>query len=173
VNFDEGIAAALSGVAGIDAVLAGSQSCFMAEYCHHTPTEDHWFELRVTPNRTQLFTFGAITWNRHVIHFDRTQAQAEGFSDDIATALVRAPWIRVMSRQGAVNYSGKREIDPRATGNALGARYIVTGSFQTQTDGLQTLTAQLVSSEDGSLLWADKFDRPPELSVLRDRINGT
>jgi len=96
--------------------------------------------------------------------------QAEGFSDDIATALVRVPWIRVMSRQGAVNYSGKREIDPRATGNALGARYIVTGSFQTQTDGLQTLTAQLVSSEDGSLLWADKFDRPPELSVLRDRI---
>lgn len=39
------------------------------------------FELRVTPSRTQLFTFGAITWNRHKIHFDLAQAQAEGFSD--------------------------------------------------------------------------------------------
>ena len=39
------------------------------------------FELRVTPSRTQLFTFGAITWNRHKIHFDRAQAQAEGFID--------------------------------------------------------------------------------------------
>lgn len=39
------------------------------------------FELRVTPSRTQLFTFGAITWNRHKIHFDRVQAEAEGFRD--------------------------------------------------------------------------------------------
>ena len=39
------------------------------------------FELRVTPNRTQLFAFGAITWNRHKIHFDRAHAEAEGFPD--------------------------------------------------------------------------------------------
>jgi len=39
------------------------------------------FELRVTPSRTQLFTFCAITWNRHKIHFDRAQAEAEGFKD--------------------------------------------------------------------------------------------
>ncbi|MDX2086935.1 MAG: hypothetical protein SFX73_03745 [Kofleriaceae bacterium] len=39
------------------------------------------FELRVTPSRIQLFTFGAITWNRHKIHFDRAHAQAEGHDD--------------------------------------------------------------------------------------------
>ena len=39
------------------------------------------FELCVTPSRTQLFAFCAITWNRHKIHFDRAQAQAEGFRD--------------------------------------------------------------------------------------------
>lgn len=39
------------------------------------------FELRVTPSRTQLFSFGAITWNRHKIHFDRAHAEAEGFED--------------------------------------------------------------------------------------------
>jgi serine/threonine-protein kinase len=81
--------------------------------------------------------------------------ESEGFSDDIATALVQVPWIRVMSRQGAANYGGQRDIDPRAAGSALGARYIVTGSFQTQIDGLQTLTARLVNSDNGSVLWAD------------------
>jgi len=39
------------------------------------------FELRVTPDRTQLFAFGAITWNRHKIHFDRVHAMAEGYPD--------------------------------------------------------------------------------------------
>lgn len=39
------------------------------------------FELRVTPSRTQLFTFCAITWNRHKIHFDQAHARAEGFRD--------------------------------------------------------------------------------------------
>jgi hydroxyacyl-ACP dehydratase HTD2-like protein with hotdog domain len=47
---------------------------------NHIP-EARAFELRVIPSRTQLFTFGAITWNRHKIHFDRAHAEAEGFSD--------------------------------------------------------------------------------------------
>ena len=38
-------------------------------------------ELRVTPSKTQMFMFSAITWNRHQIHFNRDQAEAEGFSD--------------------------------------------------------------------------------------------
>lgn len=97
---------------------------------------------------------------------------AEGFSDDLATALVRVPWVRVMSRQGAANYSGKRDIDPRVAGKALGARYLVTGSL-TQVDGRQTFSAQLVSSADGSVLWADKFEQPGALAALRDRIVAT
>ncbi len=36
-------------VAGVEAVLAGSQTSFMAEYSRHTPAGDCWFELRVTP----------------------------------------------------------------------------------------------------------------------------
>jgi hydroxyacyl-ACP dehydratase HTD2-like protein with hotdog domain len=38
-------------------------------------------ELRLTPTRSQLFMFSAITWNRHQIHFDKDQALAEGFPD--------------------------------------------------------------------------------------------
>jgi TolB-like protein/tetratricopeptide (TPR) repeat protein len=97
---------------------------------------------------------------------------AEGLSDDLATALVRLPWVRVRSRQGASNYSGKGDIDPRIAGKALGARYLVTGSLH-QINGRQTFTTQLVSTADASVLWADKFDEPAELSALGDQIVAT
>jgi serine/threonine-protein kinase len=97
---------------------------------------------------------------------------AEGFSDELATALVRVPWVRVMSRQGANNYSGKANIDPRAAGKSLGARYLVTGSLH-QVDGRQTFIARLVNTTDASVMWADTFDQPGELATLRDRIAST
>ena len=104
---------------------------------------------------------------------DSTQAAfAEGFSADLATALVSVPWVRVMSRQGAGNYSGEGDIDPRATGKALGARYLVMATLR-QVDGRQTVTVRLVSSENESVLWADMFDRPAELRALRDQIVTT
>lgn len=43
--------------------------------------QDPAFELRVTPSRTQLSAFCAVTWNRHKIHLDRAHAQAEGHHD--------------------------------------------------------------------------------------------
>jgi serine/threonine-protein kinase len=101
---------------------------------------------------------------------DSVQATlAEGLSDELATALVGIPWVRVMSRRGAENFRGKTDIDPRAIGKALGARYLVTGSLR-EIGGRQSVTARLVNSEDGSVLWADEFERPKELAALRDRI---
>jgi serine/threonine protein kinase/Tfp pilus assembly protein PilF len=97
---------------------------------------------------------------------------ADGFSDDIATALVKHSWVRVMSRKGSGNYRGQREINPQETGKELGARYLVMGSFR-NIGGRLTVLVQLVSSEDASVLWADQFDRPPELAALRDQIATT
>ena len=50
---------------------------------------------------------------------------AEGFSEDLATALVRVPWVRVMSRQGASNYTGKER--HRSAGRRQGVRCAVSG----------------------------------------------
>ncbi|MEO7612139.1 MAG: serine/threonine-protein kinase, partial [Gemmatimonadales bacterium] len=48
---------------------------------------------------------------------DSTQALvAEGFGEDLAAALGKVPWIRVVSRIGASGYKGQGNIDPRATG---------------------------------------------------------
>lgn len=38
-------------------------------------------DYKVTPSKTQLFMFSALTWNRHQIHFNRDQAELEGFPD--------------------------------------------------------------------------------------------
>jgi serine/threonine-protein kinase len=97
---------------------------------------------------------------------------AQGFSDEIATALVKVPWIRVVSRGGAGNYRGQSEIDSPQICNALGAEYLVYGSI-TNISGRQTILAQLISCETRSVLWADRFDRPSDLAALRDQIVAT
>jgi TolB-like protein/tRNA A-37 threonylcarbamoyl transferase component Bud32 len=94
---------------------------------------------------------------------------AEGLSDEIATSLVRYPWVRVKSRRGVGNYRGQREIDIEAIGKALGARYLVTGSFR-DIGGRTTVQAQLLNASDGAVLWADQFTPSGELAVVRDAI---
>ncbi|MEO8480497.1 MAG: serine/threonine-protein kinase, partial [Gemmatimonadota bacterium] len=94
---------------------------------------------------------------------------AEGFGDDIATAMVTVPWVRVMSRRGVENYGGQADVDPRLAGKALGARYLIVGTLR-GLEGRRTLNAQLISSADASVLWADQFDARTDLAALRDRI---
>lgn len=38
-------------------------------------------ELVVTPTITQIFSFSAVTWNRHHIHYNKDAALAEGHKD--------------------------------------------------------------------------------------------
>jgi serine/threonine-protein kinase len=97
---------------------------------------------------------------------------AEGFGDDIATALVRFPWVRVKSRRGVGNYRGQRDLDVEAIGRELGARFLVTGSFR-DIGGRLTVQAQLLNSADGAVLWADQFAPSGELAAVRDEIART
>ncbi len=104
---------------------------------------------------------------------DSTQALiAEGFGEDLAAALGRVPWIRVVSRIGSAAYRGQESIDPRATGKALGAEYLVLGSLRT-INGRQSLLIQLLGARDDSQLWSDQFDQPGDLAALRDQIAAT
>jgi len=41
-------------------------------------------ELVVRPDRTQIFMFSAVTWNRHRIHYDKDAAIDEGLPDVVA-----------------------------------------------------------------------------------------
>lgn len=41
-------------------------------------------ELRVQPTPMQIFMFSAVTWNRHLIHYNAEAARAEGHPDVVA-----------------------------------------------------------------------------------------
>ena len=95
---------------------------------------------------------------------------AEGLGDEIASALVKVPWVRVMSRRGASNYRGQRDIDYRRAGQDLGARYLLTGSAR-EAGGREIVMLRLISVADGSALWAERFDRPSaEVEAQRNEM---
>jgi len=100
---------------------------------------------------------------------DSAQALAAGFSDDLTTALVRKPWLKVMSRGGARNYLGRGEIDPRAAGDSLQVRYLLMASYHDAGGGIAVMM-QLINCEDAAIVWAEKFSNPVHLEALRDDI---
>ena len=92
-----------------------------------------------------------------------------GLSDEIATALVTVPGVRVMSRSGAAT-SRNGDLDPQKIGRDLGADYLVQGTLR-QVGGRLTVLARLVQAKDGALLWADHYERTPDdLATVREEI---
>ena len=102
---------------------------------------------------------------------DSTERElAYGMSDEIATALVKVPGVRVMSRRGIAASPEQRDVDPAKTGRDLGAQFLVMGSLR-ETAGSLTVIATLVQAKDGAILWADQFDRSiDELGAVREEI---
>jgi TolB-like protein/class 3 adenylate cyclase/tetratricopeptide (TPR) repeat protein len=87
----------------------------------------------------------------------------DGITEDLTTDLSRLPGFLVIARNSAFTYRGK-PIDVKRVGEELGVRYAVEGSVRRAGAALR-ISAQLVSTETGSHLWADRFD------VARDRID--
>jgi serine/threonine-protein kinase len=105
---------------------------------------------------------------------DSLQGQdlAVGLSDEIAAALFKTPGVRVKSRGGVRKYRG-RDVDPRAAGKELGARFLVMGSLRGVGKGFK-VTASLLNAEDESVLWADIFERTDgDLTAVRENIVGS
>ncbi len=102
---------------------------------------------------------------------DSTQEYlADGIRDELATAMGRLGGVRIIGRSAAFQYRGRRDIDVRQAGRALGARYLLQGTLR-QADGRLTVSAQLSDSASGAELWADTFERSPnDLAQVRDDI---
>jgi TolB-like protein len=94
---------------------------------------------------------------------------ADGITEDIITALSRIPSLFVIARNSSFAYKGKA-IDIRQIGRELGVRYVLEGSVRKAGQRLR-ITGQLVESETGSHLWADRFDSVLEdVFDLQDRV---
>jgi TolB-like protein/class 3 adenylate cyclase len=80
----------------------------------------------------------------------------DGITEDLTTDLSRAPGFLVIARNSAFTYKGK-PIDIKRVGEELGVRYAVEGSAR-KVEGALRVNVQLVSTETGAHLWAERFD---------------
>jgi len=81
---------------------------------------------------------------------------AYGLTEDVIRLLGRNRWLTVLTRHSASAYRGA-EVDPREAGAALGVRYLVKGSVRKIGERVR-ITAELVSTEDGSQRWSEVYD---------------
>ena len=94
---------------------------------------------------------------------------ADGIVEDIITALSHMRQWRVVARNSSFVFKGQN-VDIREAAAKLGVRYVLEGSVRKSGNRLR-ITGQLIDAEDGSHLWADRFDGELEdVFDLQDRI---
>ncbi len=94
---------------------------------------------------------------------------ADGVTENLTTDLSRIRNSFVIARNTAFTYKGKA-VDARQIGKELGVRYVLEGSVQR--DGTRVrVNAQLIDSETGAHLWADRFQEDvADLFKLQDDV---
>jgi len=96
---------------------------------------------------------------------------ADGLSEDLIGALSHVPWIFVIARNSSFTYKGLT-VDARKIGAELGVRYLLEGSVR-RASGRVRVTAQLIDTESGNHVWADRYDDVLEdIFELQDSITG-
>ena len=81
---------------------------------------------------------------------------ADGITDDLTTDLSHLAGSFVIARDTAFTYKGK-PVDAKTIGRELGVRYVVEGSVRRVGETV-TVNAQLISTETGAHVWADRFE---------------
>lgn len=97
---------------------------------------------------------------------------SEGITEDIITALSKYRSLMVIARNSSFAFKGAG-VDVRRLGLTLGAEYLVEGSVRKIGQRVR-ITAQLVETEGGRQLWAERYDRDlQDLFKLQDEITTT
>ena len=81
---------------------------------------------------------------------------ADGITDDLTTDLSHLNGSLVIARNTAFTYKGK-PVDAKEIGRELGVRYLLEGSVRRLGEKVE-VNAQLISTETGAHVWADRFD---------------
>ncbi|HEU5184033.1 MAG TPA: protein kinase [Gemmatimonadaceae bacterium] len=97
---------------------------------------------------------------------------SDGITDELIVALARVEGLRVASRTSVFALKGKAQ-DVRAIGALLGASVVLEGTVRKAGERLR-ITAQLTSTDDGQLLWSQRYDRTLEdVFEIQDEIANT
>src|SRR6267143_1142918 len=120
----------------------------------------------------------AITRSIAVLPFVNASSDAEneylsdGITDELIDALAKIAGLRVSSRTSVFALKGK-PLDVRAVGALLGTSVVLEGTVRKAGDRLR-ITAQLTSTEDGRLLWSQRYDRQlVDVLAIQDEIATT
>jgi TolB-like protein/class 3 adenylate cyclase/Flp pilus assembly protein TadD len=93
----------------------------------------------------------------------------DGVTESLTTDLSRAKGSFVIARNTAFTFKGK-PIDVMKVGRELNVRYALEGSVQRRSDRVR-VNVQLVDTESGHHLWAERFDKPvADLFDMQDEI---
>ena len=94
---------------------------------------------------------------------------ADGITESLTTDLSRLSGSFVIARNTAFAFKGKN-VDVREIGKELGVRYVLEGSVQRDA-GRVRVNVQLIDTESGKHLWAERFDKPlADLFEMQDEI---
>jgi serine/threonine protein kinase/Tfp pilus assembly protein PilF len=120
----------------------------------------------------------AITRSIAVLPFINASPEAEneylsdGITDELIDALAKISGLRVSSRTSVFALKGK-PLDVRAVGALLGTSVVLEGTVRKKGDRLR-ITAQLTSTDDGRLLWSQRYDRQlVDVFAIQDEIAAT
>ncbi len=94
---------------------------------------------------------------------------AEGIANDLITALSRYPSLLVIARNSSFSYKGV-DVNVQRVGGELGVRYILEGSVRKMKERVR-ITSQLVETESGTHIWADRYDADvADIFLVQDEI---
>jgi TolB-like protein/DNA-binding winged helix-turn-helix (wHTH) protein len=94
---------------------------------------------------------------------------SDGITEDIITALSKCRSLVVIARNSTFAFKGAGR-DVRPVGLTLGAEYLVEGSVRKIGQRVR-INAQLVETESGRQLWAERYDRDlQDLFAIQDEI---
>ena len=97
---------------------------------------------------------------------------ADGVVEDITMALSRFRWLFVIDRGSSFTYKG-RLVDVKHIGRELGIRYVLEGSVRKAGNRIR-IAGQLIDTETGAHLWADRFDGALEdVFDLQDQVTSS
>jgi len=93
----------------------------------------------------------------------------DGLVEDIITTLSKLAGLRVIARNSTFVYKG-RSVDIREAAKQLGVRYVLEGSVRKSGNRIR-ITAQLIDAQDGTHLWAERYDRAmDDIFAVQDEI---
>ncbi|TKT74724.1 adenylate/guanylate cyclase domain-containing protein [Aquamicrobium sp. LC103] len=96
---------------------------------------------------------------------------ADGIAEDIIQGLSNIRWLPVIARSSSFHFRDDT-LETRLIGNALGARYIVSGKLS-RGSGKIRLNVSLADASTGRLAWSRRFDRDfADIVDLQDEIGS-